>query len=122
MALVYHCHAVIDAATEMDAALVLSLPSFCFTPTLIYTLYTLVNALVACTDPSNTYGQFITKENFRIEECGMKLRGLTTRLKMLDPTMSSYTTRFVDATSWLEEWYNDYNAILQEYEMSLVGW
>jgi hypothetical protein len=122
VALVYHCHAVIDAAAEMDATLVLSLPSFCFAPTLVYTLFTLVNALVACTDPANTYGQFMAKENFRIEDCGLKLRTLVACLKLLDPTMSSYTTRLVDATGWLEEWYNDYNAILQRYEMSFVGW
>jgi hypothetical protein len=121
-ALIYHCHAVLDIAADMDAALVLSLPSFCFAPTLVYSLFVLVNALVACTDPTNTYGQWLRKHNFRIEECAMKLRNLTARLKLLDPTMSSYTVRLIDATSWLQEWYNDYATILQTYEMSMVGW
>jgi hypothetical protein len=123
-AIIFHCHVVLDTAVEMDAGLVLSLPSFCFAPTLLYSLFVLVNALVACTDPASSYGQWVAKNSFRIEECGMKLRNLTACLKLLDPTMSCYTTRLVDATGWLEEWYNDYNAILLRYEMSLihVGW
>jgi hypothetical protein len=120
-AIIHHCHAVIDTAAEMDPAMVLSLPSFCFAPTLLYSLYVLVNALVAATDPGNTYGQCITKENFRIEECSLKLRNLTTSMKSFDPTLSCFTTRMVDATSWLEEWYNDYAAILQQYERQLSG-
>ena len=120
-AIIRHCHAVIDIAAEMDPAMVLSLPSFCFAPTLLYSLYVLVNALVAATDPGNTYGQCITKDNFRIEECSLKLRNLTTSMRSLDPTLSCFTTRMVDATSWLEEWYIDYTTILRQYEGHLSG-
>ncbi|KAJ4986664.1 hypothetical protein SVAN01_07850 [Stagonosporopsis vannaccii] len=120
-ALVEHCHAVIDTAADMDPALLLSLPAFCFAPTVLYSLFVLVNLLVASTDPANTYGQHLTKDHFRIEECGLKLRLLTTHMKVLDPTMSCYTTRMFDATSWLGQWYNDYTAILQRYEANTAG-
>lgn len=120
-ALVHHCHAAIDAAAEMEPDLALSLPSFCFAPTVLYSLFVLVNLLVASTDPANTYGQYLAKDIFRIEECGLKLRLLTMQMRVLDPTMSCFTTRMFDATSWLEQWYNDYNGILQRYEAKLAG-
>ncbi|KAF7525340.1 hypothetical protein G7054_g11132 [Neopestalotiopsis clavispora] len=117
--LVQQCHAVIDTAAEMDPTVVLSLPTFSFAPTVVYALFVLVNAFVAATDPANTYGQCISKSEFRIEECGRKLRGLTAKLKVLDSTMSCYTTNLFEATGWLEGWYNDYTAILERYEMTL---
>ena len=120
-ALVHHCHAAIDAAAEMDPALVLSLPSFCFAPTVLYSLFVLVNLMVAATDPANTYSQCLSKDIFSIEECGLKLRLLTMQMRVLDPTMSCYTSRLFDATSWLEQWYDDYTSILQRYEAKLVG-
>lgn len=119
-ALVENCHAAIDTAAGMDAALVLDLPTFCFSPTVLYSLFVLVSLLVASTDPSNTYGQYLSKEDFLIEQCALKLRALTSELKSLDPTMSCYTTRLFDAAGWLEEWYNDYTAILQRYEANIV--
>lgn len=121
VALVEHCHAVIDTAAGMEPALLLSLPTFCFPPTVLYSLFVLVNLLVASTDPANTYGRCLTKERFRIEECGSKLRLLTAQMRVLDPTMSCYTTRLFDATSWLEQWYNDYTTILQRYEAIIAG-
>lgn len=121
VALVQHCHAVIDTAADMDPALLLSLPTFCFAPIILYSLFVLVNVLVTSTDPANTYGQVLDKGRFQVEECGLKLRLLTTRMKVLDPTMSCYTTRMFDATSWLEQWYNDYTAILQRYEANIAG-
>ena len=120
-AIVQNCHAVIDTAAEMDPALVLSLPTFCFAPSVLYSLYVLLTALVAAIDPANTYGQCLTKDSFRIEQCGLKLRSLTAYTKSLDPTLSYYTTRMFDATGWLEEWYNDYTAILQRYETNLAN-
>ncbi|KAF2120025.1 hypothetical protein BDV96DRAFT_566565 [Lophiotrema nucula] len=119
-AIVQNCHAVIDTAAEMDPALVLSLPTFCFAPSVLYSLYVLVNVLVAATDPANTYGQCLTKGAFHIEQCGLKLRSLTAYTRSLDPTLSCFTTRMFDATGWLEEWYNNYNAILQRYETNLA--
>ncbi|KAF2654058.1 hypothetical protein K491DRAFT_705436 [Lophiostoma macrostomum CBS 122681] len=119
-ALVQHCHAVIDIASAMDPALVLSLPSFNFPPVVLYALYILVTTLVAATDPTNTYGQCLAQDKFCIEHFGLKLRSLTSALKSFDPTLSYFTTRMIDATSWLEEWHNDYKAIVQRYEMKLV--
>ena len=115
-ALVHNCHAVVDTATNMDPALVLSLPTFSFAPSVIYSLFVLVTALAASTSPGNAYGQFLTRDRFQIEQCGTKLRRLTAGMKSLDPTMSCWTTRLFDATGWLEEWYNDYATILHRYE------
>lgn len=120
-AIVRHSHAVIDTAVDMEPALILSLPPFCFAPTVLYALFVLVTTFVAATDPTNTYGQYVTRDGLNIEQYGLRLRSLTARLVSLDPTMSSFTTRFIDATSWLETWYNDYMAILRRYEDSLVG-
>ncbi|ETS76077.1 hypothetical protein PFICI_11464 [Pestalotiopsis fici W106-1] len=117
--LVQQCHAVIDTVAEMDPALVLSLPTFSFAPTVLYALFVLVNAFVAATDPANTYGQCISTKSFRIEHCVLKLGGLTASLKALDPTTSCYTTHLFEATGWLEGWYNDYMAILKRYETKL---
>jgi len=100
----------------MDPALVLSLPTFSFAPSVIYSLFVLVTALAASTSPGNAYGQFLTRDRFQIEQCGTKLRRLTAGMKSLDPTMSCWTTRLFDATGWLEEWYNDYATILHRYE------
>jgi hypothetical protein len=119
-ALIHHCHAVVDTATDMDPALVLSLPTFTFAPTVIYSLYILVTALAASTSPGNVYGHCVTRDAFQIEQCGTKLRRLTAGMKSLDPTMSCWTTRLFDATGWLEEWYNDYATILQRYETYLT--
>jgi hypothetical protein len=120
-ALVQNCHAVLDTTAEMDPALVVSLPTFCFAPTILYSLFVLVTVMVATTDPANTYGQCLPKDCFRIEECGLKLRNLVMYMKVVDPTLSCYTTRMFDATSWLEQWYNDYTAILQRYEANLAN-
>ncbi|KAB2110205.1 hypothetical protein AG0111_0g328 [Alternaria gaisen] len=120
-ALVQNCHAVLDTAAEMDPALAVHLPSFCFAPTIVYTLFVLVTVMVATTDPGNTYGQCLLKDCFRIEECALKMRNLVMYMKVVDPTLSCFTTRMFDATSWLEEWYNDYTAILQRYEANLVN-
>ncbi|KAI4853553.1 hypothetical protein E4T44_00761 [Aureobasidium sp. EXF-8845] len=119
-ALIHHCHAVVDTATDMDPALVLSLPTFSFAPTVIYSLYVLVTALAASTSPGNVYGQCVTRDAFQIEQCGTKLRRLSAGMKSLDLTMSCWTTRLFDATGWLEEWYNDYATILQRYETYLT--
>jgi hypothetical protein len=116
VAIVQNCHGLIDTVTEMDPALILSLPSFCFTPTILYALFVLVNGLVASTDPANTYGQVIPKDAFHIEQCSLKLRALATCVKSLDPTLSCYSTMLLDATGWLEEWHNDYDAILRRFE------
>ncbi|KAI5206024.1 hypothetical protein E4T39_02609 [Aureobasidium subglaciale] len=105
--LVHHCQAVVETVSDMDPALVLSLPTFCFAPTVIYSLYVLVTTLTASTSPANTYGQCLARDSFKVEQCALKLRRLTTSMQVLDPTMSSWTTRFFDATGWLEEWYND---------------
>ncbi|KAF2018588.1 hypothetical protein BU24DRAFT_418110 [Aaosphaeria arxii CBS 175.79] len=120
-AIVFHCHSVIDTIAEMDPEIAISLPTFCFTPTVVYALFVLVTVLVAGTDPANTYGRFLPTEIFHIEECGLKLRELTAKLKDIDPTMSCYTVRMFDATSWLEEWYNNYTAILRRYESNLAN-
>ncbi|KAL6704482.1 hypothetical protein ACN47E_008111 [Coniothyrium glycines] len=120
LALIHNCQAAIKIATEMDPELVLSLPTFCFAPTVLYALFVLVTALVTATDPSNTYGCLLTKHEFSIEECGVKLRALTNCMKVLDPTMSCYTTRLFDATEWLEEWYNNYAVILQRYNTTIA--
>jgi len=120
-AIIQNCHAVIDTATEMDPTLVLSLPTFCFAPTVLYSLFVLVTLLVAATDPANTYGRCLTKDSFRIEQCGLKLRSLTASLKSFDPTLSCWTTRMFDATGWLEEWYQNYAAILRQYETRLAS-
>lgn len=118
--LVEHCHSVVDTATSMDPAVVLALPTCAFAPTALYSLYVLVIALAACTGPGNTYGQVLAKKNFSVEQCTYRLRMLTSSMKALDPTMSCWTTRFFDATGWLEEWYNDYAAIVQRYETCLA--
>ncbi|KAG9603400.1 hypothetical protein KCU77_g3329, partial [Aureobasidium melanogenum] len=118
-ALISHCHVVVDTVTDMDPALVLALPTFSFAPIVLYSLYILVTALAASTGPRNTYGQCVTKDSFKIEHCAYKLRMLTSGMKLLDPTMSCWTTRFFDATGWLEKWYHDYNTIVQRYETSL---
>ncbi|KAI4659997.1 uncharacterized protein J4E79_005799 [Alternaria viburni] len=120
-ALVQNCHAVLDTAAEMDPALLVNFPSFCFAPTVIYSLFVLVTVMVASTDPANTYGQCLPNNCFRIEEFGLKMRNLVMYMKVLDPTLSCFTTRMFDATSWLEQWYNDYTAILQRYEANLVN-
>lgn len=119
-ALVYHCHAVIDTASEMDPALVISLPTFSFAPTVLYALFVLVTTLAASTSPGNAYGKCLVRDNFQIEKCGSNLRRLTAGMKGLDPTMSCWTVRLFDATGWLEEWYNDYSMILRRYETHLV--
>ncbi|EOA90545.1 uncharacterized protein SETTUDRAFT_167375 [Exserohilum turcica Et28A] len=118
--LVQNCHGVIGTVADMDPAIVVGLPSFCFSPTVLHALFVLVTTLVAANDPENTYGQCLPKDCFRIDECGEKLRNLVAYMKVLDPTLSCYTTRLFDATGWLEEWYNDYKAILQRYEASLA--
>jgi hypothetical protein len=118
--IVQNCQAVINTAAKMDPSLLLSLPTFCFAPTVLYALYVLIHVLVASTDPASTYSQCLTKDIFYIEQCGMTLRSVTLSMKALDPTMSCYTTRLFDATGWLEEWYNDYNAILRRYEANLA--
>jgi hypothetical protein len=86
----------------------------------IYSLFVLVTALAASTSPGNTYGQCVTEDTFRIEQCGTSLKRLTAGMKSLDPTMSCWTTRLFDATGWLEEWYNDYATILHRYETYLT--
>ncbi|KAI5269644.1 hypothetical protein E4T47_06953 [Aureobasidium subglaciale] len=111
-ALVHHCQTVVETVSDMEPGLVLSLPTFCFAPTVIYSLYVLVTALAASTSPANTYGQCLARDSFKVEQCASKLRRLTTSMQVLDPTMSSWSTRFFDATGWPEEWYNDYATIL----------
>ncbi|PVH91549.1 hypothetical protein DM02DRAFT_620465 [Periconia macrospinosa] len=118
--LIHHCHGVIDAAGEMDPALVIGLPTFCFAPNVLYSLFVLVTMFAAATDPANTYGQYISADSFLIEQCGMKLQRLSARLKVADPTMSCYTTRLIDALGWLEQWYKDFNAIVQRYKANVA--
>lgn len=119
-AIIHHCHGLINTAAGMNPALVLNLPSFCFAPTVVYALFVLVTALVASTDPKSTYSQFLVKDQFRIEDCGLTLQSMTLLIKCLDPTMSCWTSRLFDATGWLENWYNDYSAILLRYEETLA--
>ncbi|KEY71211.1 hypothetical protein S7711_02322 [Stachybotrys chartarum IBT 7711] len=116
--LVQHCHAVVDTVAEMEPTMILSFSFFSFAPTVVYSLYVLVTALVAATAPENTYGQILTREEFGVERCNCQLREVRAKLKVLDPTLSCFTTRLFDATGWLETWYDDYVAILRQYEMN----
>lgn len=120
-AIIQNCHAAIDIATEMGPNLALNLPTICFAPTVLYSLFVLLTVMVAATDPANTYGQCLTEDSFRIEQCNVKLRNLTAQLKSLDPTLSSFATRMLDATGWLEEWYNNYIIIVRQYKMNLAS-
>ncbi|OAG12407.1 uncharacterized protein CC84DRAFT_1192601 [Paraphaeosphaeria sporulosa] len=119
--LVSNCHGVIDTVTEMDPSVLVNISTFSFTPLVLYSLYVLVTVMVSANDPANTYGQYVARESFRIEACGLKLRHLSASMKALDPTFSCYTTRMMDATNWLEQWYNDYTAILRRYEANLAS-
>jgi hypothetical protein len=120
-ALVQNCHGVIDTVAEMDPFLVVNISTFSFTPLVLYALYVLVTVMVSATDPANTYGQCLARDSFRIEQCSLKLRHLNASIKLIDPTMSCYTTRLMDATSWLEQWYIDYTAILRRYETTVTS-
>ncbi|KAL1591688.1 hypothetical protein SLS60_011687 [Paraconiothyrium brasiliense] len=119
--LVQNCHGVIDTVAGMDPSMVLNISTFSFTPMVLYSLFMLVTAMVSATDPTNTYGQCLPKASFYIDECGLKLRQLSSSMKALDPTFSCYTTRMIDATSWLEQWYIDYTRILRRYEANLAN-
>ncbi|KAL5378332.1 hypothetical protein PMIN02_011265 [Paraphaeosphaeria minitans] len=119
--LVNNCHGVIDTIAEMDPSVLVNISTFSFTPLVLYSLYVLVTVMVSATDPANTYGQCVARDSFRIEACGLKLRHLSASMKALDPTFSCYTTHMMDATSWLEQWYNDYAAILQRYQAHLAS-
>lgn len=119
-ALVQNCHAAIEAVGDMEPTVLVNLSSFSFTPLVLYSLYVLVTVMVSATDPANTYGQCLAKDVFRIEECSLKLRHVSATMQVLDPMFSCYTTRMMDATSWLEQWYNDYTAILERYEMKVA--
>lgn len=114
--LIQHCHEVVDTVIKIEPTVILSLPFFSFAPTVVYSLYVLVTALVAATSPNNTYGQILRRDDFGLEQCNHKLRNLTAKLKALDPTFSCFTTRLFDATEWLETWYDDYVSILQQYD------
>ncbi|KAJ1323865.1 transcriptional regulatory protein LEU3 [Microdochium nivale] len=121
-AIVTHCHAVVDIAAAEEGlgpSTIVHLPSFCTAPLVTYSLYMLVNVLVATTGPRATYARYIPPETLRVGEYLAKLRGLNSRLRVVDPTMSCYTTRILDATGWLEQWYNDYVVIVQRFEASL---
>ena len=67
-ALVYNCHGVIDTVASMEPDLIVDLPTFAFTPNIVYSLFVLVTVMVAATDPAYTYGQCLPKDCFRIEE------------------------------------------------------
>ncbi|KAI9155722.1 Transcription factor himD [Paramyrothecium foliicola] len=117
--LIQHCHAVVETVVAIEPTVILSLPFFSFAPTVVYSLYVLVTALVAATAPENTYGQILARDQFGVEWCNYKLRGITAKLKALDPTFSCFTTRLFEATEWLETWYDDYAAILQQYDSKM---
>ncbi|KAH7309866.1 hypothetical protein B0I35DRAFT_440740 [Stachybotrys elegans] len=118
-ALVHHGHAIIDVAAHMDPELVINLPSFCFSPIVVYALFVLATGLVVAADPESTYRQHMGRDGFQIDECGNKLKGLVDRLKSLDPTMSCWTTKLFDATGWLQQWHSDYSTIVERYERSV---
>ncbi|CAI6334274.1 unnamed protein product [Periconia digitata] len=120
-ALIEHCHAVLDIVSRMDPAVVLELPTFCFAPVVLYTLFVLVTVFVTATDPTNTYGRYLARERFLIEHYGAKMLGLRKEVIESDPMMSCYTTRMIDATSWLGQWYDDYNVIIERYQAQVSG-
>ncbi|KAH7014255.1 uncharacterized protein B0I36DRAFT_278131 [Microdochium trichocladiopsis] len=122
-AIIQHCHAVIDIAhSELSPMTIVHLPSFCTAPLITYSMYMLMCVLVSATgQPSGVYGRYITREMLAVDKYLLKLRDLVGRLKVVDPMMSCYTTRILDATGWLEQWYNDYAGILQRYESNMSG-
>ncbi|KXJ87476.1 hypothetical protein Micbo1qcDRAFT_215854 [Microdochium bolleyi] len=118
--IITHCHAVVDIATDqLSASTLVHLPSFCTASLVTYSLYMLVNVLVAATGPQRTYGRYIAREILQVDKYLGKLRALNVRLREVDPTMSCFTTRILDATGWLDQWYNDYVVIVQRFEATL---
>lgn len=119
--IIQHCHAIVDIAhSELAPSTIVHLPSFCTAPLITYSTYMLSCVLVSATgQPGGTYGLYLPRELLRVDEYLGKLRDLVARLKVVDPTMSCYTTRILDATGWLEQWYSDYVGIVRLFESSL---
>jgi hypothetical protein len=114
--IVSSCHAATQHAVDMGPEVVLGMPSFTFSPALIYARFILVNVLVAVSSPGNVYGRYVDPEAVRVQDRAKELAGLVDALKMFDPAMRNWTTRLTDATSWLSDWACDYMAILQRYQ------
>jgi len=121
--IIQHCHAIVDIAhSELSPSTIVHLPSFCTAPLITYSTYMLACVLVSATgQPGGTYGRYLPREMLQVEKYLGKMRELVARLKVVDPTMSCYTTRILDATGWLEQWYGDYVGIVRLFESSLGG-
>jgi hypothetical protein len=119
--IVENCQLAIREAAAVDPICVLCMPSFCFAPAVAYARFVLINLHVATTCPGNTYGWNVNLEKIQARESIRGLDSLGASLMIIDPTLSTYTTRIIDSTRWLDAWFDDYVAILERYEMNLVG-
>ncbi|KAH7140259.1 hypothetical protein B0J13DRAFT_62770 [Dactylonectria estremocensis] len=113
------CQLAIELVLHMEPSLILSLPSLCFGPAVSYALSILVKVFVAVSAPGNTYGRVLTRESLRIREAIDNLMAVKALLLKLDPHMGNWNTRIIGSVEWLGAWLDDYESIIERYEMNL---
>ncbi|KAH7129112.1 hypothetical protein EDB81DRAFT_906976, partial [Dactylonectria macrodidyma] len=117
--LVEACQLAIELVLHMEPSMVLSLPSLCFGPAVSYTLSIFVKVFVAVSAPGNTFGQVLSRKAIRVREAIDSLVTVKASLLKLDPHMGNWNTRIIGSVEWLEAWLNDYESIIERYEINL---
>ncbi|TKA22574.1 hypothetical protein B0A50_08144 [Salinomyces thailandicus] len=123
-ALRYAAHSLIDIYCSMELGVIMALPGMLYPPRILYAIYLLVKAYIACTAIGNTYGSVLLAESLQLDVYFAKVADLAARCRAVDERAAPGT--LLASASRMQEFYCNYkdtlaSVALPAYSMAEVG-
>ncbi|KAI5360767.1 Putative zn(2)-C6 fungal-type DNA-binding domain-containing protein [Septoria linicola] len=113
------CQAILDTAANLEPSFMLATSSLFYIPRVLYALLMLAKLYVAVTAPGNTYGAVLSRTELKLQSYFDKLRNLSASMSAVDHR--SFNTLIIGAYKGIEDWYNSYSTIVEQYERDSAG-
>ncbi|KAI7487760.1 hypothetical protein KC351_g2437 [Hortaea werneckii] len=108
-------HVLIDVYCNADLNIVLALPGLLFPPRVLYAIYILVKAYIACTALGNTYGSVFDPSDLQLEAHFDRIEKTAAKCNAVDK--KSAPAVLLSSVSRMHEFYCNYKASL-----AFAGW
>merc|ERR1712070_312542 len=103
-------HVLIDVYCNADLSIVLALPGLLFPPRVLYAIYILVKAYIACTALGNTYGSVFDPNDLQLEAYFDRIEKTAAKCNAVDE--KSAPAVLLSSVSRMHEFFDNYKASL----------
>lgn len=107
-------HGALDVALNLSTTTLLGVSSLSYMPRVLYSLFVLIKLYIAVSAPGNTYGAVLDRGELRVEEYFERMKPVAKSLR--DANKLSFNAKILGAYGLFETWFNDYKAIVEEYQ------